>query len=445
MSASSQGRSTLSTDVSLIEEIRLTSFKSFRDATLPFGDLTLLVGRNGSGKSNALDGLWALSRLASGDDIRDVLDGGRDGPAIRGGVEGCAPLGSSAFTLGCRVLTGDQRVDVDLTIQTVPDVQILAENLRLNDELLLATAEPDPRSSDIKALWGRQPNRQQLLRFRRSAALFMQVLSRIPATDEGRRLHLAAAQVTTALRQVFVLDPVPHLMRQYVRAGDTELRRNADNLSAAVSELIREGHNRTRIVEALNMLNEHTVVDLDSTTTQLGDVMLTLQERTGSRTEQLPIRLASDGTLRFLAVLTALLQAPTLDTAPEPLAADDAEGQTTMVIEELENGLHASQARTVIGLIREEVEQRRIRTLATVHSPAVLDALTGTEHANVIVCFRDAEGASRLSRLVDLPDYFRVVASGSLGKAVTQDRLRPTAVAATTASSFIDELLGGVG
>ena len=110
MNASGQGMSTLWTDISLIEEVRLTAFKSFHDAALPLGDLTLLVGRNGSGKSNALDGLWALSRLASGDEIRDALDGGRDGPAVRGGVEGCAPLGSSAFTLGCRVLTGDQRV-----------------------------------------------------------------------------------------------------------------------------------------------------------------------------------------------------------------------------------------------------------------------------------------------------------------------------------------------
>lgn len=47
---------------SVVEEIRLTSFKSFTDAVLPIGELTLLVGRNGSGKSNALDGLWALGR-----------------------------------------------------------------------------------------------------------------------------------------------------------------------------------------------------------------------------------------------------------------------------------------------------------------------------------------------------------------------------------------------
>jgi predicted ATPase len=51
-------------DTSVIEEVRLTAFKSFQSAVLPLDELTLLVGRNGSGKSNALDGLWALARLA---------------------------------------------------------------------------------------------------------------------------------------------------------------------------------------------------------------------------------------------------------------------------------------------------------------------------------------------------------------------------------------------
>ncbi len=429
-------------DTSVIEEVRLTAFKSFRGAALPLGDLTLLVGRNGSGKSNALDGLWVLRRLASGDDIRDALDGGREGPAVRGGVDGCAPMGSHAFALGCTVRTGASRVDLDVTIRTEPSVQIVSESLAIDGVAVLVPDEHAPDSNDARARWNNE-GRWSPVVFRASALLSTQVLARIPATPAGQRIHLAAAQVISALRKVFVLDPVPHLMRQYVRAGDIELRRNADNLSAAVAELIRDDRNRQRIVEALNQLNEHTVVDVDSTTTQLGDVMLTIQERTGRRTEQLPIRLASDGTLRFLAVLTALLQAPARDTTPEPLAAEDAAGQTTMVIEELENGLHASQAQTAIALIREEVEQRRIRTLATVHSPAILDALTGPEHANVIVCFRDDDGVSRLNRLVDLPDYFKVAASGSLGKAVVQDRLRQRVEEPTAASTFIDELLGG--
>lgn len=47
---------------SLIEELRLTAFKSFRDATVCLSELTLLIGRNGSGKSNLLDALEVLRR-----------------------------------------------------------------------------------------------------------------------------------------------------------------------------------------------------------------------------------------------------------------------------------------------------------------------------------------------------------------------------------------------
>src|SRR5438093_6687189 len=116
---------------SVIEELRLTAFKSFRDAVLPLDDLTLVVGRNGSGKSNALDGLWAFARLAEGEDIRDALDGGREGPAVRGGAAGCAPFGSSVFSLGCRVRTAGSVVDLDVSIQTEPVVQVLEERLSI--------------------------------------------------------------------------------------------------------------------------------------------------------------------------------------------------------------------------------------------------------------------------------------------------------------------------
>ncbi|WP_157877042.1 AAA family ATPase, partial [Streptomyces graminilatus] len=53
-----------------LEEVRLHSFKSFTDQTLPLQNLTVLIGRNGSGKSNALDALMVLSRLASGESVR---------------------------------------------------------------------------------------------------------------------------------------------------------------------------------------------------------------------------------------------------------------------------------------------------------------------------------------------------------------------------------------
>ena len=411
---------------SVLEVVRLNAFKSFHDAALPLDDLTLIVGRNGSGKSNALDGLWALARLADGEEIRDALDGGREGPAVRGGAAGCAPFGSSFFSLGCTVRTGEAVVDLDVTVQTEPMVQVVSERLMINGREVLATEPPREDSSDITARWAANEQRgpNPALTFRASRLLATQVLSRVPATAAGRRIHLAAAQAVAALRAVFVLDPVPHLMRLYVPRRDILLRRNADNLSAAVASLLDQPETRDRLRTALGQLNEQEVVDVTTSRSELDDVMLTLIERFQGSDYQVPARIMSDGTLRFLAILAALMQAPTVDTMPEPLAAEDAAGQTTVVVEEIEDFLHASQASMLINLVRDEVKRRRVRALATAHSPALLDALSGEEHRNVIVCQRDASGRSTLTRLVDLPNYVDIISKGTIGRAATMGQLR---------------------
>lgn len=442
---------------SSIEEVRLTAFKSFRDAVLPLNDLTLVVGRNGSGKSNALDGLWALVRLAGGEDVRDALDGGRDGPAVRGGALGCAPFGRSSFSLGCTVVTGSERVHLDVTVQVEPTVQIVAERLRIDERDVLATQTPSADSGDLVAVWDSEPGSDapwdpyrphhapRSLTFRASRLLTTQVLARVPATTAGQRVHLAAAQVLAGLRSVFVLDPVPHLMRQYVPRRDVLLRRDADNLSAAVASLLDDPTTAGRLADAMSRLNEQDVVDVTTSRSDLDDVMLTLVERFEQRDQPVPARIMSDGSLRFLAILVALLQSPTIDTVPEPLASEDALGQTTLVIEELENGLHASQAQLLIALIRDEVHRRRVRALATAHSPALLDALSGEEHRSVIICQRDRSGHSTLHRLVDLPNYLKVVASGGLGRAAVEDKLRSTPQPTTPPSEALARILGGSG
>ena len=116
--------------LSHITELRLTAFKSFKDAALPVDDVTLLTGRNSVGKSNALDGLEVLARLAEGDDLADALDGRRrEGGMVRGGSRGCVPHGSDAFSLGCTVSDGSEEFRFDVTVQVEPDLRIIAESL----------------------------------------------------------------------------------------------------------------------------------------------------------------------------------------------------------------------------------------------------------------------------------------------------------------------------
>lgn len=433
-----------------LEEIRLPAFKSVRHATLPLSDLTLLVGRNGSGKSNVLDGLWVLSRLATGGEIRDLLDGGRDGPAVRGGAEGCAPLGTDRFQLGCSVATHEAVFHLDLTVVVRPVVQIVEEHLwseplpgsrsRRKARTLLRSEPADLDSADLDARWHQSGKAMSApVAFRASHLLSSQVRTRIPATTAaGRAVHEAAAAVLGALGGVFVLDPVPHAMRQYVPARDNRLRRQADNLSAVLGRLLDHPGVYERLLTMVRALTESDIVSMTTEQSPLGDLMLVQREVIGEEEATIPTRLMSDGTLRVLAILAALLEASE-ETSPSPTILEGA--PTTLVIEEIENGLHPSQAAAIVERVLVESRAQHIRTFATTHSPAMLDALPGSDHEGVFVCVRDERGWTRLHRLTELPNYFNVVAAGTLGTAATRDRLRP-GTAGRSASELVDELFG---
>ncbi|MFW6180808.1 MAG: AAA family ATPase, partial [Spirochaetota bacterium] len=50
----------------MVTSVRFSNFKSYQGSTLELSTLTLLVGANASGKSNALEGIRLISWLASG-------------------------------------------------------------------------------------------------------------------------------------------------------------------------------------------------------------------------------------------------------------------------------------------------------------------------------------------------------------------------------------------
>lgn len=429
-----------------IEELRLTAFKSFRRAVLPLEALTLLIGRNGSGKSNAIDGLQVLSKLALGEDIRDAVEGSpREGPGVRGGTRGCAPFGERSFELGCRVRTGDETVQLDVTVQVDPDVQIVSERLWFcegsSERSLLATDTPDRDRTDLVARYDNgKRGMNPALPFRASRLLTTQVATKVPTGSAALdRVHRAADAVIEALEAVFVLDPVPSLMRQYVPERDTVLRRSADNLSSAVGALLKQPDSEAQLHDLVRSLPEQSVDRIAVESSSLGDVIIALEERQGRRSVPVSARVMSDGMLRFVAFAAALLGAPLSTDEPE---SDT--GHTMLVIEEVENGLHPSQAARVVALLKAESRRRRVRTLATTHSPAILTALEPIDHTGVIVCDRDrASGGSRLRRLVDLDGYPRAMAAGSLGEAVTRQRLEGEPLSEASLET-LDSVLAGL-
>ncbi|MFH9476408.1 AAA family ATPase [Streptomyces anulatus] len=411
-----------------IEEVRLTAFKSFHGAALPLAPLTVLIGRNSSGKSNALDGLEVLSRLARGDDIIEALESRYSGSGpVRGGLNGCVPHGSDRFALGCTVGTERGPVEFDVTIKVDPGVRIIEERLSgptsNGIRTLLSTGRRHLQRPDIEASWHNgKPGPNPRAFFRGTRLLTPQLPLRVPGDSDGENDTVWAAEaLLTALTGAFHLDPVPHLMRQYVPARDFRLRRTAENLSAAIGNIQRLDPDLfARLVDLLRELADHDIEQLAVTRSELGDVMLALDEGALGLT---PAREMSDGMLRFLAVTTSLLTGGDgLDLGPAP--EGDYLRSLTLVIEELENGLHPSQAAEVLRLVRGAAAESTTRVLITTHSPALLSALSGDDHQGVIVCSRDRKtGASLLTRLTELDGYATAMGAGPLGDVVTHGRL----------------------
>ncbi len=440
---------------SVVKELRLAAFKSFHDVVFPLHPLTLIVGRNGSGKSNALDGLEALSQLASGEDIGKALpdpatlstEGWSVG--IRGGARGCAPFGEREFALGCTVEQDGELFGLDVRVRVEPDPQVVAEMLWYQSpgerKLLYTSAKPPEGLADVQARYynGKQ-GMDPPLAFRSTRLLTAQIASRVPESASTRRerealalVHRGATAVLSALNAVFVLDPVPHLMRNYVSRGDRLLRRNGGNLSAAVGRLKDQEDAWSRLLEMIRGLSEQRVENVLVEESQLGDVMLALEERTNGRTDVVSARLMSDGMLRFLAIAAALLEDP-------PPSPSEGVGRRVLVVEEIENGLHPSQAYRTVELVQREVAPRGMRLVATTHNPALLSALSGDDHEGVLVCDRDPRsGKSRLRRLIDLDGYPRALARGSLGDAVTEGTLFDE-IDATERREALDRFLGKI-
>ena len=186
---------------------------------------------------------------------------------------------------------------------------------------------------------------------------------------------------------------------------DKKLRGDCSNLSGVLYTLWQDEEARPAIIEFIKSLPEQDVKDVNFFEDRRGRVSLELVENFGSVERNWSVELLSDGTLRVLAIAAALLSAP---------------AESTLVIEEVDNGVHPSRARQLLKTMREQAELRGVRLLLSTHNPALMDALPDSALGDVVFCYRDPQdGDSRLVCLADLQDYAGLVSQGPLGELVT--------------------------
>lgn len=393
----------------MISSFHIGNFKSYREAVLPLAPLTLLIGANASGKSNAIEAIRLLAILSDGRRLADVLSEIQSSDiVVRGNAEDLPADSAKPVVLGCD-LENTKWCCLEVGIQMTPDCHISDERVTADDGEVLYRLHTIGHRGDPFQFVDIVPDEIQIP-VTDQQAVFTQLGSParlLLASNAAAILPTAVAEFRENLGRIIFFDPQPRQMRGYSYAGDSVLKEDGSNLSAVLYNITSaNGFARRQILNFVSEIPEQPFVDLDFIVTDRRDVMVRLTESYGNRTETRDAPVLSDGTLRVLGIAAALFSA---------------RPGSTVVIEEIDNGVHPSRAEALLRNIEQVAKERELRVLLTTHNPALLDRLSTEAIPHVVCAYRDPEdGDSRLVRLDDLPSYPELVARGPLGQLMTR-------------------------
>ena len=371
----------------MITELRLENWKSFGEATLYIDPLSILIGTNASGKSNVLEALQFLQRIASRGSVNDAL------LSLRGGLDWIVKKPHEFFALTVII-----RIDDVTSYEYYIQCKISGNKCFSEKEILTRHKDGTSRIFPIKTEGTTSYTQASLL------------VEEYMAEDAWNEAS-AGRPILLALRGINLMSPNPAAMRSYSLLSDG-LADDASNIAGVLAALSPERQKEIEdiLTEYARRLPESEIQRVYAEKVgKLGkDAMLYCDEKWGESGEVFTVdaRAMSDGTLRFLAILTALLTLP--------------EG-SLLAIDEVDNGFHSSRAHLLLEALQTIGKQRNIDVLVTTHNPALLDAL-GTEFVPfVTVAHRDSiTGESKLTLLEDIEQLPKLLAQGTVGKLSTQ-------------------------
>jgi predicted ATPase len=383
----------------MLKSLTLTNWKSFGEErnTLELSPLTLLVGPNASGKSNALDALRFLQGAALDYPLGDVLRGRWEGqreiwPPIRGQVVEAARSNRTAFVMES-VWTSHGGADATHTIavDTREDALLSEERVDAGNP----QSELDTHAKSLGNARGRQAGGgiRVALRAKGSgkseARTYSAVRSLLGQVSDGGRVDSSAIEIArriqTELRGIAFLDIHPSRMRDYKPEHAQVLGTSGENISPKLSAL--PPNQLDDVVGWLGELCAPTLSRISFDSTQLKEVMFFLEEAAENKVSA---RSVSDGTLRFLGLVTALLTA---------------EEGSLIVLEEPDVGLHPARIHLLARLLEQTTKERRVQVLATTHSPVLLAHVSPESLANVVALGRDERGLTVCERLGNLTHF----------------------------------------
>jgi len=326
-----------------VNRLRAQNYKSIKACDVRLGSLAILVGPNGSGKSNVLDALRFIT-----DSLATTLDHAlRD----RGGISEVRRRSGGhpnhfAIRIDFQLLTGHSgHYSFRVGAQPNGGFQVTDEECLVHSPEL---GQPDSR-------------------YRVRAGLVVSTVpERLPAAVADRLFLVSASSVEPfravydALRDMGFYNLSPAVLRQLQQPDPgLLLRRDGSNLASVLGHL--EQHNPV-VMERITDYLQRLSPGVQGVAKQIVGPMETIEFQQVVAGQQRPWRFGatnmSDGTLRGLGVLIALLQS---NSRPPTLVG----------IEEPEVALHPAAVGVLIDAIRDAALSTQV--LVTSHSPELLD------------------------------------------------------------------------
>ena len=383
----------------MLTSLRLVNFKNFADETLKLGPFTVIVGANASGKSNIRDAFRFLHGIGRGYTMAEIMGGkvGAGGLLEWDGIRGAAneivrlipkyPVGVGDFTIR---VTGEHFgswLDYSITAGFNPDssggFRVFRERLVGDTGLSSYEAAIDPLQE-----WRPVSNR---------VSTFLTNFSEDHDSDndDEKTLHYM-------LEKLRFLEPVPTRTREPSIPGATTLGDYGQNLPSVLEPICVDPDRKHVLTSWLQELTPMDVQDFEFPRDPSGRVHLYIVERNGRKVSAYS---ASDGTLRFLVILTLLL-------------SEDASG--TYIFEDIDSGIHPNRLWLLLELIEKQTAKGNIQVVTTTHNPALLAWMNDTTFQHTSVVWRDEYASDSIIRpIADLYNLRELRKSQGLARLFT--------------------------
>lgn len=329
---------------------------------------------------------------------------------MRGAAKEIARFGQKTFQIEIAFKIGDidgkYNIEIEREESFRGGFRVIRESLRYRWETIYTSDPPgDPvaQQDDETHLLLRMAKTGDQRKYGHRIAVRpdQPALSQIRHFKQVVKYHKEVAELLNEeLASMRFLDLVPDQMRQPAFPGQTILGDNGENLPTVLQEICSDPNRKSILADWIRELTPMDVVGFEFPHDPItGLVQLVIEE---ANDKKISAYSASDGTLRFLAMLAALL-----GTNPARL----------YFFEEIDNGMHPSRLRLLLELIEGQTANGNIQVVTTTHSPDLLSMINDDTFSHTSVVFRQTKDANAMIRRIDsLPNAKRLRLSQGLGR-----------------------------